>query len=481
MRVLSALSLGIVLFLANPGVSMAADCQFVLGFKTIRDFIGHGIVGECLENEHYNDMGDSVQHTTGGLLVWRKADNWTAFTDGHRTWINGPNGLQLRLNTERFAWEADNAKTTEEAAENALTRSMLRNAELQTGLFQSDFAFADARVQLVDGIYEDVFRYESNGSTIEQPRTTRIWDEHHFAFGDLNSDGNDDAAVIVGIWEGGNTVHSHLTAFRNDDGVPVHIASILLGATIGIDSLTISDGVITLQTRQPGPNDPACCPSREVLLTYRLTGNAWVLLGKFVQPPLADRQPTQSTAPAVLRFPWNRAQSPAEMLGLQLEKRGLRFGSSSYEFQVRALSLYAHSAYPLYLAYLDSLGVAVQDVGNSKNWDEFVYAYLLNAEYRNEVNGATREYLETTAYLGPILTTYLRGEAYGPLSDRIEFLSLLGNAVWFSYGPAWYRGEEDTWQGECRSGCERVRAGLVELTENIYFPTLRSLPNLWRR
>ena len=31
------------------------------------------------------------------------------FSDGYRTWINGPNGLQQRLNTQRFEWEADYA------------------------------------------------------------------------------------------------------------------------------------------------------------------------------------------------------------------------------------------------------------------------------------------------------------------------------------------------------------------------------------
>jgi hypothetical protein len=40
-------------------------------------------------------------------MVWRKADSWTAFTDGYRTWINGPFGLQQRLNTQRFPWESD--------------------------------------------------------------------------------------------------------------------------------------------------------------------------------------------------------------------------------------------------------------------------------------------------------------------------------------------------------------------------------------
>jgi len=39
--------------------------------------------------------------------VWRRADNWTAFTDGYRTWLNGPRGVQLRLNVERYTWEAD--------------------------------------------------------------------------------------------------------------------------------------------------------------------------------------------------------------------------------------------------------------------------------------------------------------------------------------------------------------------------------------
>ena len=101
--------LGFSLFLLLPTSVAAAECQFVLGFMTIRDLIGHDIVGECLENEHYEANGDSLQQTTGGLLVWRKADNWTAFTDGYRTWINGPNGLVQRLNTERFEWEADYA------------------------------------------------------------------------------------------------------------------------------------------------------------------------------------------------------------------------------------------------------------------------------------------------------------------------------------------------------------------------------------
>jgi len=79
--------------------------RFVLGFKRLAEQIPH-VVGLPLENERYDPVsGDTVQRTTNGLLVWRPSGNWTAFTDGYRTWLNGPLGLQVRLNTERFPWE----------------------------------------------------------------------------------------------------------------------------------------------------------------------------------------------------------------------------------------------------------------------------------------------------------------------------------------------------------------------------------------
>jgi hypothetical protein len=94
----------------SAGAAQAQNCQFVLGFKTLHDMIPQ-IVGNCLENETHNPAnGDALQATTGvnnagGLMVWRKADNFTAFTDGFHTWVNGPFGLQMRLNSQRFFWE----------------------------------------------------------------------------------------------------------------------------------------------------------------------------------------------------------------------------------------------------------------------------------------------------------------------------------------------------------------------------------------
>jgi hypothetical protein len=66
-------------------------CRFVLGFATLRDLVRPQKVGTCLEDEHFNDQnGSAEQRTSGGLLVWRKVDNLTAFTDGSTSWINGP-------------------------------------------------------------------------------------------------------------------------------------------------------------------------------------------------------------------------------------------------------------------------------------------------------------------------------------------------------------------------------------------------------
>ncbi|MHB8620314.1 MAG: G1 family glutamic endopeptidase [Chloroflexota bacterium] len=94
------------LFSAAPSQALAdGGCQFVLGFAALASAVPQ--VGQCVDNQSFAASGDAVQHAAGGLLVWRKADNWTAFTDGYHTWVNGPNGIQQRLNNERFPWEHD--------------------------------------------------------------------------------------------------------------------------------------------------------------------------------------------------------------------------------------------------------------------------------------------------------------------------------------------------------------------------------------
>ena len=105
--VLVAVVAALLLAFAGGGgrAAAAADCRFVLGFKALHAMIPD-TVGACLENEQHHPIeGVTLQRTKNGLLVWQKGTNHTAFTDGYRTWVSGPLGLQQRLNTERFDWE----------------------------------------------------------------------------------------------------------------------------------------------------------------------------------------------------------------------------------------------------------------------------------------------------------------------------------------------------------------------------------------
>jgi hypothetical protein len=98
--------LALTLLTGQAAHAQTTPCRFQLGFADLARLLGDR-AGTCREDQRLMPNGDAQQRTTRGLMVWRKADNWTAFTDGGHTWINGPNGLEVRLNTERFPWEPD--------------------------------------------------------------------------------------------------------------------------------------------------------------------------------------------------------------------------------------------------------------------------------------------------------------------------------------------------------------------------------------
>src|SRR5262245_1423443 len=66
--------------------AQAAGCTYVLGFLALYQLLPQ-VMGACAANEVPAPNGDSLQRTVNGLAVYRRADNWTAFTDGARTWI----------------------------------------------------------------------------------------------------------------------------------------------------------------------------------------------------------------------------------------------------------------------------------------------------------------------------------------------------------------------------------------------------------
>ena len=135
MRWVLSLTLATLLGLLAWGAASAQTApEFKLGFAALADQIPD-IVGEPLENEHHNPVnGDALQQTTKGLMVWRKADNWTAFTNGYMTWINGPYGVASRLNEQRFEWERDMVASQPSSPPPPATGLILYRADWSRGL-----------------------------------------------------------------------------------------------------------------------------------------------------------------------------------------------------------------------------------------------------------------------------------------------------------------------------------------------------------
>lgn len=262
MRIRLALLVAVVGLLCASQPAFAQDCAFRLGFKALRDLVPD-VVGDCLENEQHSPAtGITQQRTTNGRLIWRKADNWTGFTDGQRTWINGPEGLQQRLNGERFPWE-DPAPA---AVESRLTLDQLRNAEYRLPLL---------------GDEDTPIRFENGEGSIAfgEGATERVYAgivSDTVAFGDLDGDGIADAAVVVFISGGGSGTFIHLVAVLDRDGAPVQAAWAYLGDRTPVERLTITSGQIVAKMITHRSSDGLCCPTLSITRAFELRGDRLV-------------------------------------------------------------------------------------------------------------------------------------------------------------------------------------------------------------
>jgi hypothetical protein len=100
------------------------------------------------------------------------------------------------------------------------------------------------------------------------------------AYGDLDSDGDADAAVILVERAGGTGIFYYVAAVLNEAGPPRGVAVAFLGDRVVLNTMGISDGVIALEGVAHGPDDPLCCPTLEWIWEYELSG------GELVELPL---------------------------------------------------------------------------------------------------------------------------------------------------------------------------------------------------
>ncbi|HCC79290.1 MAG: hypothetical protein A2X25_08755 [Chloroflexi bacterium GWB2_49_20] len=133
-----------------------------------------------------------------------------------------------------------------------ITMEMLKNGEYQA---QNGMTL----VRLMDGKYE-----AGSGSDY-----LSVSMQEQSAFGDLNADGVEDAAIILVENYGGTGQFEYLVPVFNS-GVSLSPSSgYFLGDRVAVNSMSIADGRITLDMLVHAPNDGQCCPSQSMTQSFR--------------------------------------------------------------------------------------------------------------------------------------------------------------------------------------------------------------------
>ncbi len=146
-----------------------------------------------------------------------------------------------------------------------LTDERLMNAEYLSALLQ-------VPVSLVDGAFSGVVA----GSELNVRLQPGI------AYGDLNADGINDAAMILSENTGGSGVFTSLLVVYSKDKQFAQALGVMIDDRPVINSLTVENGVLKLGALVHAPNDPMVNPTTSMSAEYTLFG------GRLVQTRLTS-------------------------------------------------------------------------------------------------------------------------------------------------------------------------------------------------
>jgi len=118
---------------------------------------------------------------------------------------------------------------------------------------------------LTNGIY---YRTPNEPNASPNLYSTKLFDL--VAYGELNADGVEDAAVILQTHNGGNGDMKELAVLLNQGGQPYNISTVDIGSPVAVEDFQIQSGEIIVTGRTLGPNDPLCCPSQLTTLQFHL-------------------------------------------------------------------------------------------------------------------------------------------------------------------------------------------------------------------
>ncbi len=140
--------------------------------------------------------------------------------------------------------------------------------ELKSGEYRAEWS-AKGKIKLNEGVYKEKIVPDSATELV-----IKLSDK--IAFGDLNGDGAEDAAVILISDPGGSGTFYELAAVINSGGKANHAASAFLGDRVKVEEIDISSGQIVVKMVIHERTDPMCCPSLEVEQKYEIQGDELV-------------------------------------------------------------------------------------------------------------------------------------------------------------------------------------------------------------
>ena len=91
-------------------------------------------------------------------------------------------------------------------------------------------------------------------------------------YGDLDNDGQPDAAVVLVSDSGGSGAFVYLALVQSRSDAPANVATSFLGDRVQVKSLSIEGDRLVATLLSHAPDDPACCPSQEEVRLFRLSG-----------------------------------------------------------------------------------------------------------------------------------------------------------------------------------------------------------------
>lgn len=167
----------------------------------------------------------------------------------------------------------------------------------------------------LDPFLERVRQADYSLGAVDAPRTVRLADGGYtegnsgadylavtmtgfLALGDLDADGESEAAALVAEQYGGSGAFYFLVVYENQDDEPVYAASTFLDDRPIPTGLSIQDGEIYVDVTVHARDDPICCPSLPTSRRYRFLPPNLTLTYYATQTPAGQPRVITIQAPA---------------------------------------------------------------------------------------------------------------------------------------------------------------------------------------